>query len=283
MVRTLEKRMRPACSSGAGFLGRKEKLLDVLLEDQATLKKAGLTYNAIAKLLTGIATEPYHPPREYGVKVNGRLYHVERREWQGHQECPYGCGLDGERNTTETHEAGLDKEFNWSRDIHDRGSMDFIVTDPRTGNRLYFPGLLIHLIKAHHFFEGKGTNMRVAPESIIKFFGLEPGKEPEVEIVKTSEFLNCTLGSRISSLSSHFSLARYDSNPVVSLNYALKRVRESIDKGLLDDLGREFVEQFYRELESKMPEIAAKIKDPNFSEYKLFAPLQIRLRQMYGN
>lgn len=184
----------------------------------------------------------------------------------------------------DTYEVGFDKGFNWRRDIHDRGSMDFIVTNPRTGEWLHFPGLLIHLVRAHHFFEGKGTSMRVAPESIIKFFGLKAGMAPAVEIVKTPEYMRCLLYNRMSSLEAHFSLARYGvGDPSTPLDFALKKLREYIDKGMLDELGRDFVEQFYRELESKKPDILRTIKDTDSSVYSLLSPLREKLRQLYGN
>lgn len=280
MVKTLEERMRPGNSSGGRFLGRNESLLDVLLEDQATLENAGLTYEVIADLLAGISTQP-DSLREYDVTVNGNLYHVERRECGDHQGCPYGCGGGNEGNSDQ---AGFDKKFNWQLDIHDRGSLDFIVTNPRTGEWLHFAGLLIHLVRAHHFFEGKGTSMRTAPESIIKFFGLKAGKAPAVEIVKTPEYMHYLLDKRIRDLTAYFSLVRSGAgNPSTILDFALKKLREYRDQGLLDGLGRDLVEQFYRELESKKPDILRTIKDADFSIYSLFSPLRAKLQQMYGN
>ncbi len=276
--------MRPTGLCSNGFLGKKESLIEVLQKDQATLEKAGVTCEVVADLLAVISTDA-NAPREYDVKVNGKQYHVKKMEWRGHVECPYGCGFDGGAYRTDVHEAGFDKEFDWRRDVHQRGSTDYIVTSPGAAESISFPGLLIHLIRAHHFFEGEGTPFRTSPESIIRFFGLESGKKAEVEIVRTKEFMAGLLANRLSSLRIDFNFMLWDSsNRQALLDRALGRVREFIDKGLLEGIDRPVLERFYQELTAKLPGSIYLERDSFESLLdSVFRPLWVIVRQTYGN
>ncbi len=54
--------------------------------------------------------------------------------------------------------------------------MDCLLQNVNNGIRLFFPGLIIHLIRDHHFFEGS-LKYRVEPEQIIKLLELEPNRD----------------------------------------------------------------------------------------------------------
>ena len=52
------------------------------------------------------------------------------------------------------------------------GDIDFVITNNRTGETLKGPGLIVHLIRDHHFFEGKQSPYRVDPEKAARVLEL---------------------------------------------------------------------------------------------------------------
>ncbi len=159
----VEEQMRPGNSSIAGFLGRDESLLDVLRTDAATLRDYGVTHEEVAELLSQIVSGM---TEDYQVQVGDDEFDVRVTVYRGSQECPFfKHGDDGKR----VHLQPIDMRL----DIGHRGSKDYTVTNVRTGQSLNFGGLLIHLIRVHKFFEGKGTSYRLPPEDVIRFFGME--------------------------------------------------------------------------------------------------------------
>jgi hypothetical protein len=49
---------------------------------------------------------------------------------------------------------------------------DFLILDRSTGQYLKGPGLIVHLIREHHFFEGLGSPYRVDPEQAARVLRL---------------------------------------------------------------------------------------------------------------
>lgn len=50
--------------------------------------------------------------------------------------------------------------------------LDFLVINRGTGEYMQGPGLVVHLIRDHHFFEGTGSPYRVDPETAARVLGL---------------------------------------------------------------------------------------------------------------
>jgi hypothetical protein len=46
------------------------------------------------------------------------------------------------------------------------------IEDSRNGTRLSGPMLIVHLIRAHHFFEGRGVPYRVEPAELVALLRL---------------------------------------------------------------------------------------------------------------
>ena len=44
------------------------------------------------------------------------------------------------------------------------------ATDARTGEKLVFTPLSIHLIAAHGFYQGRGSPYRIEPATVVRFF-----------------------------------------------------------------------------------------------------------------
>ena len=68
--------------------------------------------------------------------------------------------------------------------------MDCLLQNIDNGLRLFFPGLIIHLIREHNFFEGS-LKYRVEPEQIIKLLELEPGHDytPQFQKAENEYFI----------------------------------------------------------------------------------------------
>jgi hypothetical protein len=176
----LEERMRPGAMSHEGFLGPTESLDAVLARDRRTLEEAQVTYDQVADALERVLqlaldqeddlrnqeyselVKPYVPipdllrpesiPRfsldnlpdpETGYLVEGTLQ-VFFVAFLGLQDCPWDCGY-----------------IPWS-------SFDFLILNRRSGEDITGPGMIVHLIREHQFFEGSESPYRVEPLKAIR-------------------------------------------------------------------------------------------------------------------
>jgi len=148
----VERLMRPGVLSAAGFLGETERLEDVLKEDARNLSAMGITAAEVAGRLRVIVGEAIRRSREAASEkdtyVIGR-FRVRLTQWHGYQECPWLC----------------EPEPAWA-------SIDFRIEDRRSGAKLGGPGLIVHLIAEHGFFEGKDSPYRVDPRQAAEVLGL---------------------------------------------------------------------------------------------------------------
>ena len=159
-VEQLEKRMRENgtefpeddggnyryCSS-TGYLGPDDSLIKTINDDLTYLKTLGISPKTIAHPMKLIRAH-YKSTGEikFNIVINGRNYHVEIKGPNWSTSCPF-------------------------IDSHDTSENEYVVTN-ESGDKYYFVGLMPHLIETHGFFEGKGTDYRLEPNTIIKFFNL---------------------------------------------------------------------------------------------------------------
>ena len=182
----LERRMRPGAYSVMGFLGQTESLETVVAEDSKTLKTLGISHEQLAdalehvlrcvadqrdKLLEGDL--PEYRKRE-GESLVPDLCHAESiprftvdnlpntdvayivgsqlqvfiAQYRGLQECPWGCEYE-----------------HWS-------SFDFLILNRQSCTCVTGPGLIVHLIREHHFFEGLESPYRVDPAEVVQVLEL---------------------------------------------------------------------------------------------------------------
>jgi len=71
-------------------------------------------------------------------------------QYRGMQECPWGCGIDP------------------------LSSYDFLILNRNRAASITGPGLIVHLIRDHHFFEGEGSPYRVDPQKLAAVLELIP-------------------------------------------------------------------------------------------------------------
>ena len=172
----LESRMRPGAWSEVGFLGEAESLRHTIGGDAHTLDKLGVGYDHIAdalgtllkygidyypqwwrdeqlyERLTSLARGASFPLNKLPAKNRGYstgTLQIFTLAFKGVQDCPWGCG-----------------------DIEIPGSYDFLLLDRTTGELIPGPSLIVHLIRVHHFFEGKASPYRVDPEKLVRILRL---------------------------------------------------------------------------------------------------------------
>jgi hypothetical protein len=117
--------------------------------------RLGVTAADIAGRLREIVGEAIRWSRE-DVRNQGGVtigqFHVRIQQWMGFQECPWHC----------------EDEPRWA-------SIDFTIKNLRSGETLEGPGLIVHLIDKHGFFEGRESPYRVDPAQAAKVLELSSG------------------------------------------------------------------------------------------------------------
>lgn len=151
----VEARMRPGAFSRSGFLGTGERLKDVLDCDDRTLKKLKLTHAEIASkldlLVTAAEKSPSHKALMDRLECQVQMH-------QGFQICPWA--VDPYKTPCKT---GLGASHT---------SLDWSIRDIKSGATMSGPGLAVHLIRDHQFFEGKASPYRLYPKKLAEFLGL---------------------------------------------------------------------------------------------------------------
>lgn len=135
----------PGNASVKGFLANGEDFNQVRQRDLDNIKYTGITCTQIAdrieSILRGQCTEQFI--------VNSTSY------W-GYQNCPL-CNPDEKDEC----------------DDDCRSDNESIIINKKTKEQLFIPGLIIHLIKKHQFFEGN-TPYRVDPLKAIRILDINP-------------------------------------------------------------------------------------------------------------
>lgn len=174
IVRVIEQRMRPGRLSESGFLDNSERLIDVIDRDLELLAKVGITPKQVADRLETVVEQGFHvvnlvsrsftkdnrgvPLDLYDTGVRIGPWELRGVSWHGSQVCPF-VNADGVVCNCGSH-----------------ASWDFSLTNIRTQKILTFPGLAIHLIREHHFFEGSVPH-RVDPLVACEVLEVEKGKD----------------------------------------------------------------------------------------------------------
>jgi len=143
----VQARMRAGEMTLKGFLGEDARpLADILAEDDRTVRGRGFAHETIADRLADL-TERGRDIGERDIVVDGR-WTVRVRDDRGVIPSPFGDGLFG------------------------KGEVE--MTDASTGRRLRWNGLCIHMIRAHGFYGGRGSEYRLEPADLPEALGLAP-------------------------------------------------------------------------------------------------------------
>ncbi len=138
----IQEKMQPGVITRDGFLGReKRKLIDILIEDDAAVKRLNLTHQDIAGRMIEL--------RDAGLRGLGEFVNVEPYfeirvdSVRGKLPCPFGDpGIFPKTNTT--------------------------VRNLKIGREITYTDLNIHMILAHGFYEGRGSPFRPPPGDLAE-------------------------------------------------------------------------------------------------------------------
>jgi hypothetical protein len=147
-IAELQRQMRPGATgkggSDAGFLGKDEKLLDVLQADNRfVVDEKRLTHQELAKHLhaLGVIAAKY-PDQE--IVYHGHRYKTKLSPSRGYQYSPFD---DGTKTNSEVS-----------------------VENAATGKSIKYSLLVPHMIERYGFYEGRGTPYRVDPAKVLEVF-----------------------------------------------------------------------------------------------------------------
>jgi hypothetical protein len=150
-MKMAQERMKPGIITRDGFLGDDSRnLIDILVEDDASVKRMSMNHQAIAARMTEL--------REAGMRGLGDYISVEPHfeirvdSVRGRLPCPFGD--PGVFPKTNIFVRNIDKK------------MEITYTD-----------MHIHLIGSHGFYEGKGSPFRLDPKDLVNVLEIEPESE----------------------------------------------------------------------------------------------------------
>ena len=150
-MKKIQEKMKPGVITRDGFLGNDiRNLIDILVEDEADVKRISLTHQVIANRMMEL--------REAGIRGLGNFisvaphFEVQVDSVRGKLPCPFGDpGIFPKTNIT--------------------------VKNLNINDEITFTDLHIHLIGSHGFYEGKGSLFRLEPEMLIKTLEIAPEAE----------------------------------------------------------------------------------------------------------
>ena len=145
LISDLEKSMRPQGLSKAGFLGKDESLLDVMIADNDWVLGAGLTHQEIAMhLYTLYRISLMAPERLKESEVfsyHGVRFTTIVQVSDGYQHSPFKDGT--------------------------KTSADVFLKNADNGKSLRYSPLVPLMVERYGFYEGRGTSYRVDPKDIV--------------------------------------------------------------------------------------------------------------------
>lgn len=141
--------MRPGHFSQKGFLGPNESLREVLATDALALEQLGVTAQELAARLGELLQQAI----ESG-QTRIEQFRINVQRYKGPQVCPFApepfenpCPVGG---------------------VIRFASIDWEIRNTHNNVPLAGPGLIVHLIGAHSFFEGRESPYRVDPVALAK-------------------------------------------------------------------------------------------------------------------
>lgn len=139
----IQKNLQPGSLSADGFLGDDNRnLVDILNDDNQIVAGFELSHQDIAvrmREMTKAAAAGLGRPVAFGDD-----YVVSSEDHRGRIPCPFRDRFYADKRSTN-------------------------AENRRTGKRLVWSDLNIHMIEAHGFYEGKGSHFRLEPTDLIAF------------------------------------------------------------------------------------------------------------------
>jgi hypothetical protein len=146
-MKQIQEKMKPGLITRDGFLGTdRRNLIDILIEDDETVKRMNLTHQVIAGRMLEL--------RDAGMRGLGDFitvephYEVRVDSVRGKLPCPFG-------------DPGIFPKTN------------IIVRNTEINREIVYTDLHIHLIYAHGFYEGKGSVFRLEPQDLVEILDVK--------------------------------------------------------------------------------------------------------------
>lgn len=138
----IARKMQPGVLTLSGFLGDDPRHYHEIIEDdEKTLSSLGKTPEEIAERMQ-FFTDSSWESFDLGIVVE-EIFEVETEVTRGKLPCPF------------SHPGGYRKAVT-------------TLTNTKLGITISWSSLNLHMIKEHHFFEGKGSPFRLDPELLVK-------------------------------------------------------------------------------------------------------------------
>jgi hypothetical protein len=155
-IADLEKLMRPGAASSAGFLGKDEKLLEVMAADnKSVVDELGSTHQELARHLHAMGAvwvwQLKNNQFEAEFLYHGRKFKVKGVATLGFQDSPFGDGT--------------------------KSGSDVTVYNLSSGKELGYALLVPYMVERYGFYEGKGTSYRVDPRKVVEVFDFIKSKK----------------------------------------------------------------------------------------------------------
>ncbi|HEY9054730.1 MAG TPA: hypothetical protein VIO60_07920 [Rectinemataceae bacterium] len=143
-------KMRAGALTSMGFLGQDDRPPEeIIAEDETAFSRLGLDFDSVADWLAALAEEG---GRGLGEPITLGTLLVQSGDARGMLPCPWEDGL--------FHKNAVSA---WPADMPAEACAE-------GEDRLVFSDLSIHLLRAHHFCQGKGSPFRLEPETLARFF-----------------------------------------------------------------------------------------------------------------
>ncbi|MCB5251678.1 MAG: hypothetical protein RBR69_07870 [Candidatus Cloacimonadaceae bacterium] len=134
-------RMQPGVITYSGFLGKDTRnFKQIIADDEMVLEKLGKSAEEIADRLEYFQQKSFDAFQ--GSTVVDEIYDVNTEVVRGYLPCPF------------MHQGVYRKSYT-------------TVTNTKSGKSFTYSALNIHLIRVHHFFEGKKSHFRLEPRELV--------------------------------------------------------------------------------------------------------------------
>jgi len=138
----IRARMMPGVITLSGFVGKdKRSISEIVSADETELDNLGRTPEEVANRMQAFTDATFDVFDARVVLEN--KYEVETEVTRGKLGCPFSHG-------------GMFRKLVTT------------LTNRKNGITVRWTAMNIHLIKEHHFFEGKGSTFRVEPADLVK-------------------------------------------------------------------------------------------------------------------
>lgn len=130
------KKMEPGVITQTGFLGDDDRnLADIIEHDEELMVKTGLDWDLLSEKMNEL-TQKGEAGLGEPVTVDGK-WTVWVYEARGKLPCPFGDGMFNKITTS--------------------------VINKKNNKAIIYSQLSLHLLKEHHFLQGKGSDFRLEP------------------------------------------------------------------------------------------------------------------------